>query len=91
MLELSGLEPSVLGAVAVALGLVGSVALAVLILGEEPSAVQLLGVAVILAGILLATLKMPAPKGARVGPFGADPIPGAVTPGGGLDTEVSSH
>src|SRR3954453_8801899 len=41
---------------------IGSVALGVIILGERPSALQLGGVVVVLAGILLATLKVRARK-----------------------------
>jgi drug/metabolite transporter (DMT)-like permease len=40
---------------------VGSVILGVVLLGEAPSALQLLGVAAIFAGILVATLRAPAP------------------------------
>jgi drug/metabolite transporter (DMT)-like permease len=51
---------------------IGSVILAVLILDERPSALQLAGVTVVLAGICLATLKLPAGRRSRAAPFGAD-------------------
>ena len=65
---------------------VGAVILAVLILREEPSALQLAGVAVILAGVCLATLKLPARKGIGFGAGNPDGVPP-----GTLDAEVSSH
>jgi drug/metabolite transporter (DMT)-like permease len=67
--------PAALTSVLLLVQPIGSVALGVVILGERPSMLQLLGVAVILGGVLLATLKLPA----RV----AAPVP--------LDAEVSSH
>ncbi len=68
--------PAALTSVLLLVQPVGAVALAVLILDEQPSALQLAGVAVVLAGICLATITLPR---RRVAPFG------------GLDTEVSSH
>jgi drug/metabolite transporter (DMT)-like permease len=78
--------PAALTSVLLLVQPIGSVLLAVVILGERPSALQLLGVAVILGGICLATLKLPARKRGGVAPHGAEPLPPAV-----LDTEVSSH
>ncbi|HYH90744.1 MAG TPA: DMT family transporter, partial [Solirubrobacteraceae bacterium] len=57
--------PAALTSVLLLIQPVGAVALAVLILDEQPSALQLGGVAVILGGILLATLKLPARQGVR--------------------------
>jgi drug/metabolite transporter (DMT)-like permease len=71
--------PAALTSVLLLVQPVGAVILAVLILGEDPSALQLAGVAVILAGICLATLKLP--RRATAAPFG----------GPALDAEVSSH
>ena len=68
--------PAALTSVLLLVQPVGAVALAVLILDEQPSALQLAGVAVVLAGICLATITLPR---RRVAPFG------------GLDAEVSSH
>ena len=68
--------PAALTSVLLLVQPVGAVALAVLILHEQPSALQLAGVAVVLAGICLATITLPR---RRVAPFG------------GLDAEVSSH
>ena len=68
--------PAALTSVLLLVQPVGAVALAVLILDEQPSTLQLGGVAVVLAGICLATITLPR---RRVAPFG------------GLDTEVSSH
>jgi drug/metabolite transporter (DMT)-like permease len=62
--------PAALTSVLLLVQPVGAVILAVLILGEDPSALQLAGVAVILAGICLATLKLPR----RGAPFDG-PIP----------------
>jgi drug/metabolite transporter (DMT)-like permease len=52
--------PAALTSVLLLVQPVGSVTLGVVILGESPSALQLLGVVVILGGILLATVKVPA-------------------------------
>ena len=52
--------PAALTSVLLLVQPIGAVLLAVLILGEEPSALQLAGVAVVLAGVCLATLKQPA-------------------------------
>jgi drug/metabolite transporter (DMT)-like permease len=76
--------PAALTSVLLLVQPIGSVALGVVILDERPSALQLLGVVVILGGILLATAKVPARTGGRVGPHGGLP-PAA------LDAEVSSH
>jgi drug/metabolite transporter (DMT)-like permease len=62
--------PAALTSVLLLVQPVGAVILAVLILGEDPSALQLAGVAVVLAGICLATLKLPR----RGAPFDG-PIP----------------
>ena len=51
--------PAALTSVLLLVQPIGAVLLAVLILGEEPSALQLAGVAVVLAGVCLATLKLP--------------------------------
>jgi len=51
--------PAALTSVLLLVQPIGAVLLAVLILGEEPSALQLVGVAVVLAGVCLATLKLP--------------------------------
>jgi drug/metabolite transporter (DMT)-like permease len=67
--------PAALTSVLLLVQPVGSVALAMLILDERPSGLQLAGVAVVLGGILLATLKV------RVR------APAPLT----LDAEVSSH
>jgi drug/metabolite transporter (DMT)-like permease len=67
--------PAALTSVLLLVQPIGSVALGVVILDEHPSALQLLGVAVILGGILLATLKLPARAAAPLA----------------LDAEVSSH
>jgi drug/metabolite transporter (DMT)-like permease len=68
--------PAALTSVLLLVQPVGAVGLAVLILDEQPSVLQLAGVAVVLAGICLATITLPR---RRVAPFG------------GLDAEVSSH
>ena len=52
--------PAALTSVLLLVQPIGSVLLAFVILGERPSGLQLAGVAVILAGVLLATLKLPA-------------------------------
>ena len=52
--------PAALTSVLLLIQPVGAVLLAVVILGEAPSALQLSGVAVVLAGVCLATLKLPA-------------------------------
>jgi drug/metabolite transporter (DMT)-like permease len=52
--------PAALTSVLLLVQPIGSVALGVVILGEHPSGLQLLGVVVILGGVLLATLKLPA-------------------------------
>ena len=49
--------PAALTSVLLLVQPIGAVLLAVLILGEEPSGLQLAGVAVVLAGVCLATLK----------------------------------
>jgi drug/metabolite transporter (DMT)-like permease len=67
--------PAALTSVLLLVQPIGSVALGVLILDEHPSTLQLLGVVVILGGVLLATLKLPARAAAPVA----------------LDAEVSSH
>jgi drug/metabolite transporter (DMT)-like permease len=67
--------PAALTSVLLLVQPIGSVALGVLILDEHPSTLQLLGVAVILGGVLLATLKLPARAAAPLA----------------LDAEVSSH
>jgi drug/metabolite transporter (DMT)-like permease len=76
--------PAALTSVLLLIQPVGAVALAIVILGERPSALQLAGVVVVLAGVLLATLKLPA-RG--------KPSSRGQTPLGGLrvDAEVSSH
>ena len=78
--------PAALTSVLLLIQPVGAVILAVLILGEEPSALQLAGVAVILAGVCLATLKLPARRGSAFGAGNSDGVPP-----GALDAEVSSH
>ncbi len=67
--------PAALTSVLLLVQPIGSVALGVLILDEHPSPLQLLGVVVILGGVLLATLKLPARAAAPLA----------------LDAEVSSH
>jgi drug/metabolite transporter (DMT)-like permease len=67
--------PAALTSVLLLVQPIGSVALGVLILDEHPSPLQLLGVVVILGGVLLATLKLPARAAASLA----------------LDAEVSSH
>lgn len=67
--------PAALTSVLLLVQPIGSVALGVIILGEHPSGLQLMGVAVILGGVLLATLKLPARAAAPLA----------------LDAEVSSH
>ncbi len=67
--------PAALTSVLLLVQPIGSVLLAFLILGERPSTLQLAGVAVILGGVLLATLKLPARAAAPLA----------------LDAEVSSH
>ena len=52
--------PAALTSVLLLVQPVGAVLLAVVILGEAPSALQLSGVVVVLAGVCLATLKLPA-------------------------------
>ena len=87
--------PAALTSVLLLVQPMGSVALAYVILGERPSALQLAGVTVVLTGICLATLKLPARKGSRVAPHGGDPIAETRERGSdpwpGVDTEVSSH
>jgi drug/metabolite transporter (DMT)-like permease len=67
--------PAALTSVLLLVQPIGSVALGVVILDEHPSTLQLLGVVVILGGVLLATLKLPARAAAPLV----------------LDPEVSSH
>jgi drug/metabolite transporter (DMT)-like permease len=67
--------PAALTSVLLLVQPIGSVALGVVILDEHPSTLQLLGVVVILGGVLLATLKLPARAAAPLA----------------LDAEVSSH
>jgi drug/metabolite transporter (DMT)-like permease len=67
--------PAALTSVLLLVQPIGSVALGVVILDEHPSMLQLLGVVVILGGVLLATLKLPARAAAPLA----------------LDAEVSSH
>jgi drug/metabolite transporter (DMT)-like permease len=67
--------PAALTSVLLLVQPIGSVVLGVIILGEHPSPLQLLGVVVILGGVLLATLKLPARAAAPLA----------------LDAEVSSH
>jgi len=67
--------PAALTSVLLLVQPIGSVALGVVILDEHPSTLQLLGVAVILGGVLLATLKVPVRAAAPLA----------------LDAEVSSH
>ena len=55
--------PAALTSVLLLIQPVGAVVLAVVILDEQPSALQLGGVAVVLAGICLATLRLPAASG----------------------------
>jgi drug/metabolite transporter (DMT)-like permease len=52
--------PAALTSVLLLVQPVGAVLLAVIILGEHPSGLQLTGVAVVLAGVVLATAKLPA-------------------------------
>ena len=78
--------PAALTSVLLLVQPVGAVGLAFVILGEEPSMLQLAGVAVVLAGICLATLKVPARRAMRPGPAG-----GAAPGEPALDTKVSSH
>ncbi len=51
--------PAVLTSIVLTLQPVGSVILGVILLGEDPSAVQLAGVAVVLGGVILATVRVP--------------------------------
>jgi drug/metabolite transporter (DMT)-like permease len=67
--------PAALTSVLLLVQPIGSVALGVLILDEHPSMLQLFGVVVILGGVLVATLKLPARAAAPLA----------------LDAEVSSH
>jgi drug/metabolite transporter (DMT)-like permease len=67
--------PAALTSVLLLVQPIGSVALGVVILDEHPSMLQLFGVVVILGGVLLATLKLPARAAAPLA----------------LDAEVSSH
>jgi len=68
--------PAALTSVLLLIQPVGAVILAVLILGEDPSALQLAGVAVVLAGIGLATLKLPRRRAPFDGPIPAgEPVP----------------
>ena len=67
--------PAALTSVLLLIQPVGAVILAVLILGEEPSALQLAGVAVILAGVCLATLKLPARRASAFGAGDPDGVP----------------
>jgi drug/metabolite transporter (DMT)-like permease len=75
--------PAALTSVLLLIQPVGAVALAVVILGEEPSALQLAGVAVILTGIGLATLKAPRREAPTL-----NQVPGTYSR---VDAEVSSH
>ena len=61
--------PAVLTSIVLTLQPVGSVILGVVLLGERPSAVQLVGVAVVLAGVILATVRVPARR-AEAAPAG---------------------
>jgi drug/metabolite transporter (DMT)-like permease len=74
--------PAALTSVLLLIQPVGAVALAVVILGEQPSALQLTGVALILAGVLLATLKRRRQPSTLL--KGSDPFVR-------VDAEVSSH
>jgi drug/metabolite transporter (DMT)-like permease len=71
--------PAALTSVLLLVQPVGAVGLAFVILGEEPSMLQLAGVAVVLAGICLATLKAPARRAMRPAPAGGaspgEPLP----------------
>jgi drug/metabolite transporter (DMT)-like permease len=73
--------PAALTSVLLLVQPVGAVGLAFVILGEEPSMLQLAGVAVVLAGICLATLKAPARRAMRPAPAGGA-SPGEPLPGG---------
>jgi drug/metabolite transporter (DMT)-like permease len=72
--------PAALTSVLLLIQPVGAVALAMLILDETPSALQLGGVAVVLAGICLATVSLPRRRTSVVG-----------APGPPVDAKVSSH
>jgi drug/metabolite transporter (DMT)-like permease len=73
--------PAALTSVLLLIQPVGAVILAVLILGEDPSALQLAGVAVVLAGIGLATLKLPRRRAPFHGPIPAgEPVPEGDSP-----------
>ena len=74
--------PAALTSVLLLIQPVGAVLLAVLILDEQPSALQLAGVAVVLAGVGLATLKRPARPSTLL--KGSDPFVR-------VDEQVSSH
>jgi drug/metabolite transporter (DMT)-like permease len=52
--------PALLTSIVLTIQPVGSVLLAVVLLDEHPSAVQLAGVAVVIAGVVLATVRVPA-------------------------------
>jgi drug/metabolite transporter (DMT)-like permease len=71
--------PAALTSVLLLVQPVGAVGLAFVILGERPSMLQLTGVAIVLAGICLATLKVPARRMAPAPAGGAtpaaDPLP----------------
>src|SRR5688572_14662298 len=58
--------PAAMTSVVLTVQPVGSVFLGVWILSEAPSVFQLLGVALILAGLLLATVRIPVPRARRV-------------------------
>jgi drug/metabolite transporter (DMT)-like permease len=60
--------PAALTSVLLLVQPIGSVALGVVILDEHPSMLQLFGVVVILGGVLLATLKLPARAAAPLAP-----------------------
>jgi drug/metabolite transporter (DMT)-like permease len=72
--------PAALTSVLLLVQPVGAVALAMLILDERPSPLQLGGVAVVLAGICVATLSLPRRA-----------VPAVGAPGPPVDTKVSSH
>jgi drug/metabolite transporter (DMT)-like permease len=81
--------PAALTSVLLLVQPIGTVALGMAILDERPSGLQLAGVVVVLGGILLATLKVPAR-----GPGGGDHLPERKLPDAfpaPLDAEVSSH
>jgi drug/metabolite transporter (DMT)-like permease len=75
--------PAALTSVLLLVQPVAAVILAAVLLGEDPSGLQLLGVATILAGVVLATARRggfrPEPD---QGTLGASPVPGTATPPG---------